>query len=351
MQHLLEHRNTAFSQVGGHGVLLFTTTLMILWLKNRIQLTESVAQSFSQINEEIITLMDVGVIVYDGKNAIVHVNNAASRLLKFEPGSLSTLESLPTLYHDVFIRGKNYFPHQHRRFQQLPMPPYTLLLVFDTKKEAKHAQQLRLAALGQMASNIAHEIRNPLSAITQASDHLKSRPENTTALIEIIERQALRMNQIIETVLSLSKQSKPDMRWFHINDCLSSIVVPKSDFTIRKVNTHCLINSDFSMLEQVLTILIENAAQHATEVSITLDHDDEGGACIDVKDNGPGVEQQDIPSIFDPFFTKNPHGTGLGLFLAQRLCDALGAELYYIEQSEGALFRICLGPKVGIVHE
>lgn len=347
LQYIVPHRATTFSQVGGHGFLIFLVTIVIGWLRVRIQNTEAVAESYSRINAKTIELMDIGVLVTDLNERILHANHAAERLLQFAHHAGKMVKDLPADFQTAFTAKKPFLPKLHIRFQYTQMPPYQLTLIFDTKVEAQRAQQLRLAALGQMASNIAHEIRNPLSAIVQANAHLIHGGGSPEKLTSIIERQSQRMNCIIETILSLSKQPNPNLSCFTVEACLESIALPKTSIFITRKNVTQSLITDFQILQQILTILLENAAQFADAVSVETLTAEPGGYFIDIIDNGPGVHETDIPSLFDPFFTRSTTGTGLGLFIAQQLCDAVGIELYYVNDVKGAHFRLWIPPATG----
>jgi two-component system sensor histidine kinase PilS (NtrC family) len=287
--------------------------------------------------------MEVGVIVSDAQEKILHMNAAAIKLLGLNGTLPQHLKEVGRLYPQAFKASIHHFEQQAIRTQHIPLAEYSLTLLFNTRLEAQRAQESRLAALGQLASNLAHEIRNPLSAIVQANAHLQEQSAPST-LTDIIERQSTRLNQTIETVLSLSKPPKPNISIFTLSDCLSGMMINNPDFSVSLSGEKRPIETDITILQQLLTILIDNAQQYATTISIEVQQSQKGGHIIDIIDNGPGISDSEIPYIFDPFYTTRAGGTGLGLYLGQRLCDALRLELYYVNDTDGAHFQIWIPP-------
>lgn len=232
---------------------------------------------------------------------------------------------------------------------------YALLLFEDLKREQSHAQQLKLASLGQLTASIAHEIRNPLATISQASQLLieEAQEENSGLsaenldLYDMIFKQTKRMNQIIEDVLKLSRQAKPNQSLI-----LPSLWLPefiKDNFTNSDVILHCRTQAGFyfdvSQIEQVLVNLINNGLRFSSKAHphayVMLDVYEIGqNLHIDVIDTGTGVKPEHQQDLFNPFFTTDREGTGLGLYLSQAFCQANHANLQYIPNHEHTCFRI-----------
>ena len=232
---------------------------------------------------------------------------------------------------------------------------YALLLFEDLKREQSHAQQLKLASLGQLTASIAHEIRNPLATISQASQLLieEAQEENSGLsaenldLYDMIFKQTKRMNQIIEDVLKLSRQAKPNKSLI-----LPSLWLPefiKENFTNHDVflhyNTQAGFYFDVSQIEQVLVNLINNGLRFSSKAHphayVTLEVYEVGqNLHIDVIDTGTGVQPEHQQDLFNPFFTTDREGTGLGLYLSQAFCQANHANLQYIPNHEHTCFRV-----------
>lgn len=247
-----------------------------------------------------------------------------------------------------------------------------LIILEDLRREQASAQQLKLASLGQLTASIAHEIRNPLAAISQASQLLiedideavetistiENNNENTAnsavdngnhELYKMIFSQTKRVNRIIEDVLSLSKRQPPNKQ----SIALSSWMV---DFIANHFNGHdvflagevkSLILFDTHQLEQILINLINNGLRHSSfshphayvEVEIYSRRND---VIIDILDNGSGVKADNIEHLFEPFFTTNSAGTGLGLYLSQAFSEANQARLVYVAEHQKTCFRLII---------
>lgn len=232
---------------------------------------------------------------------------------------------------------------------------YALLLIEDLKREQSHAQQLKLASLGQLTASIAHEIRNPLATISQASQLLMEEAQDEESglsaenldLYDMIFKQTKRMNQIIEDVLKLSRQAKPNQSLILPNVWLPEFI--KENFAEHDVFLHCHTSAgfyfDIFQLEQVLVNLINNGLRFSSKAHphafVTLEVYEAGqNLHIDVIDEGSGVKPEHRQDLFNPFFTTDREGTGLGLYLSQAFCQANNANLQYIPNHEHTCFRI-----------
>ncbi|WP_019520871.1 sensor histidine kinase [Faucicola boevrei] len=235
-----------------------------------------------------------------------------------------------------------------------------LILVEDLRRERAHAQQLKLASLGQLTASIAHEIRNPLTTISQASQMLKEDAQQPNSslnsedieLYDMIFKQTVRVNQIIEDVLKLSRQQKPHQIYLEPKTWLPTFI--HDNFKDHDVFLHCDTDSgllfDSYQLEQVLTNLIKNGLRFSSKshphAFVNLDVYDTGKFIhIDVIDTGSGVPEHHIQDLFNPFFTTDNDGTGLGLYLSQAFCQANHADLKYVVEHEHTCFRIICDKK------
>jgi two-component system sensor histidine kinase PilS (NtrC family) len=216
-------------------------------------------------------------------------------------------------------------------------------------------QQLKLAALGRLTANIAHEIRNPLSAINHAAELLEEEQlENNTnpRLVRIICDNTQRLNKIVQDVLQLNRRNiaNPDIvdvREFvqkFLEDFCQTEKINKDMFMLNSPGNH-LIRFDRDHLHQILWNLCRNAARHCRQqtgsVRIELSAEvNENNVYLDIIDDGPGVGLQQVKKIFEPFFTTATGGTGLGLYIARELCETNHASLGYIDNSGCGHFRI-----------
>ena len=227
------------------------------------------------------------------------------------------------------------------------------LLIFleDANKLREHAQQAKLAALGRLTANIAHEIRNPLSAINHAAELLREESgESGARLTRIITENAARLDRIVGEVLELNRRDRtqaeridlaPFLQSF-VDQIVSSQQVPAEAFRLH-VPAGAQIMFDPEHLNQILWNLVTNAWRHSrqhpasVQVVVTCGTDGAtagatagvttGATALHVADDGPGIAAQDAGQLFEPFFTTAARGTGLGLYIARELAAANGAVL------------------------
>jgi two-component system sensor histidine kinase PilS (NtrC family) len=199
--------------------------------------------------------------------------------------------------------------------------------------------------LSNLSGSIAHEIRNPLGAISHAAQLLEESDEIAEAdlrMVDIIHTQSNRMNGIIENILQLSRheKSRPDV--FELTPFLEELAVEAQNslpsvrliLDIHPEEGKTSVLFDQSQLHQAVWKLLENAMRHAhldaaiPQVILSMKHLKGTGYCvITVEDNGPGIPEDNLERIFDPFFTTHKQGSGLGLYIARQLCDVNRAEI------------------------
>ena len=247
---------------------------------------------------------------------------------------------------------------------QLDQEQGDLILVFieDMSKVTQQAQQMKLASLGRLTAGIAHEIRNPLGAISHAAQLMEESPnldKGDLQMLDIIRRHSRRVNGIIENVLDLSRRRAADTELVDVASWLEEFrqdfLQTLDDDTPVKIELFCdaaipAARFDKSQVEQVLVNLCDNglrySKQHSGQNRIQLaagTSADGERAFVDVKDFGPGIAPEHRNSVFEPFFTTDKSGTGLGLglYLARELCEANQAHLSLVEDGEpGCRFRI-----------
>jgi two-component system sensor histidine kinase PilS (NtrC family) len=233
------------------------------------------------------------------------------------------------------------------RISELPGTPSAGYLIFleDTGIVSRRANAMTIESLAELSSSIAHEIRNPLAALKNAAELLGESADISAGdkrLTEIINAQSMRMNDIVENILQLARreQSRPDR--FEINQWLRAFSEELSDsnlghklqllMDLSKTPVH--IWFDRSQLHQVVWKLLENAAVHAVvddippKVTVQVNSLGSSPHCVlDVRDNGPGIHEDNLAHIFEPFFSTHPKGSGLGLYIAKQLCEANLSEL------------------------
>lgn len=365
-------------------------------------------ERLNDINQQVISQMVNGVIVID-RQRVVLANIAAYQLLSIPKHSLASLtdttivdttvktpaneqnhteisllsdfqqqlsEQHPQLLNgclSVAIGQSRTFIYElpvaasasvvgKLRVQIIPLKDYSqLVMLEDLRREQASAQQLKLASLGQLTASIAHEIRNPLAAISQASqllmeevvesveDNNKDESDMTGnhELYKMIFAQTKRVNRIIEDVLKLSRQQIPKQQTLALTEWIPLFLdnhFRDHDIFLR-MHAQSIIQFDTHQLEQILINLINNGLRHSSyahphayvEIEIYCAEND---VIIDVLDGGTGVSTADLEHLFNPFFTTGKAGTGLGLYLSQAFCEANQARLLYIPEHEKTCFRV-----------
>lgn len=371
--------STSYTQAGLLGVTFFVTAMIGHTLARRIKDSEALAEkrgidlaNMAQLTEYIIQRMQTGVIVLDGNNRIRLINESARHLLGTQQEHYTSIESLSPALAEHLSRWRqdsNYLAPIIRpsstgsgvlpRFAMLGdnTNPGTMIFIEDTAATAQQAQQLKLASLGRLTASIAHEIRNPLSAISHAGQLLEEAKQSDPSdrrLTEIIRTHSQRVNTIIENIMQLSRRQQTHseeidlghwLRDFHREFCHDnpgSADIMKIHLNPEKI----MIRFDNSQLTQVITNLCRNAIRHcrrsdAPWVILRPGLSDEANRpYLEIVDNGPGVADEDINKLFEPFFTNSNEGTGLGLYIARELCESNQSQLDYLPQKHGACFRI-----------
>jgi two-component system sensor histidine kinase PilS (NtrC family) len=270
----------------------------------------------------------------------------AEQLTKWETDLLATVDP---------IEIKPDLPEVLARFTALERGE-TLVYIDSATALSQQAQQMKLASLGRLTASIAHEIRNPLSAISHAGELLAETHENkpaTAKLTDIIQRNSARMNGIIETILSMSRRKKVDSKVVILALWLESFItefcdinrIKRKDMELAVSSPLAIVSIDEEQLQQIMSNLVNNAWHYSSEqpdvtrVKLTL-YTENNDAMIDVKDNGVGISKEIQQYLFEPFHSERQGGTGLGLYLAREMCQANGGLLNYIAGEVGACFRL-----------
>jgi two-component system sensor histidine kinase PilS (NtrC family) len=336
------------------------------WLAQRVAANERLARQRgreleiqTRVNQLVIRDMPDGVVVLDHDGRVVQHNPQAQRLLRAERlvgadigGLVPRFAGEPGTFS---VRGREI---GLRLLEAGREAAYSVLFIEDTTRAREQAQQLKLAALGRLTANIAHEIRNPLAAISHAAELLQEekRAEDRSRLTRIIHDNTLRLERLVSDVLQLSRRDRiaaepiRAARWLaeFLDEFVANEAVPRSRFAVEAPG-ELWVHFDREHLRQVLWNLLRNAVRYASgapgSVRIAARRDGDGVE-IGVLDDGPGVPAADQAQLFEPFFTTEAKGTGLGLYLARELCAANRATLEYVDDGAGAHFRIfCRGAR------
>ena len=359
-----------FLQPGLLAIGCFASAGVTGWLAQRVAANESLARERGRaletqlrINQLVIADMQDGVLVLDREGRVAQYNPQAQRLLG--AGSLLGVELARLLpgfgerwrawragdssaaRGELDLRGRGLRLRLMETGEDL-----AVLFVEDTTRSREEAQRLKLAALGRLTANIAHEIRNPLSAISHAAELLGEDRggRDRGKLTRIIHDNTQRLERLVSDVLQLNRRDraaaervtlKPWLAAF-VEDFAANEQVPAARFRL-EMPQELTIEFDREHLRQVLWNLLRNAVRHAPPrdggVRIALNsYGDQ--VELNVIDDGPGVARAIQGQLFEPFFTTESKGTGLGLYLARELCTANRAALEYVDDMQGAHFRM-----------
>ena len=374
--------SSGYTQAGLFGLALFVTAAATNLVVRRIKETEELARrrgidiaNLAKLNAHIVQRLQAGIIVTDHKHRIRLINETAQKLLaltKVEKG-----QPLISLSPELFARLADWRKAPDKEQPVLPakiggtnlLPHFTFLgtadgigsLIFleDAATLAKQAQQLKLVSLGRLTASIAHEIRNPLGAIshaTQLLDESEALNDSDQRLITIIGDHTQRVNAVVENILQLSRPDTSTPQQFKIKGWLEKFSdefansgnCQRGQISISVTPADLNVYMDPSLLHQVVWNLCQNAIRHGAQklmpfklrmVSTTSTSPQQPH--LDIIDNGPGIDPDITDTIFEPFFTTRSSGTGLGLYIAREICENNQSHLDYIPDPEGgSCFRI-----------
>lgn len=350
----------------------FATAVIARLLARRVVANEKLAHQRGvelanqiRINQQVIRDMEDGVLVVDASGKIRLHNPQAEVLLGTEGMVCSDLAACsPALAEHLRRHGATgestqilNLPDSGTSLMVRLMPPEAgggqLVFLQDLDRLQLQARQLKLAALGRLTANIAHEIRNPLAAISNAAELLaeEQRADTRTRLLRIIRDNTGRLNRLVGEVLELGRRDRSQPETIDLAAFLEKFVdeyslydaaAPKRIRVI--IGEPISICFDRSHLHRVIENLVTNALRYASdaegavriEVATKLQNRPE----LHIIDDGPGIAEEDRVKVFEPFFTTRGAGTGLGLYIAKELCEANGAHLDLVASGSGAHFRI-----------
>ena len=349
----------------------FATAWLAYSLAKRAQLSETLAlergtdvKNMAQINALIAHEMPAGILVIDQSFKIKHHNIQAKTLLELNADNLqnqSLVDVSPEINKIVqkWVSEADQFDHTnlpnvikinalsrelHLRFSPISEVRSEGCVIFieDWSQMQTQAHQIKLAALGRLTANIAHEIRNPLSAISHANQLLQEE-ENSASnqrMLQIIADNVERVDQIIKDVLELNRRDRTNqesielglfIREFHTQFCAVE-KIPLESFKLIVEPSITFIAFDRRHLNQILWNLCKNGWRHCNQLTSSLElsvseSKNTKEIVIGISDDGDGIAPDVRNHLFEPFFTTEKTGTGLGLYIARELADANGAKL------------------------
>ena len=381
-----------YFQAGLHGAIYFSVSWAMQFLARRIRTSTELANQratelteLQQLNELIIQRMLTGIMVLDGQDQVRMMNRSARTLIhatSIEEAESETLRSVPI--SELSERLGDWRDHPDQRpslFKVDGSGPEiqvnfaalgnqnsdeTLVFLEDHSQIAQRAQHLKLASLGNLTASIAHEIRNPLGAISHAAQLLAESPDLTDAdqkLVSISQNHCLRANDIIENILQLSRGKPSHPERIELSAWMEQFIEsyketnPQATINLTKREDR-VVRFDRGQLMQVLTNLFDNGLRHSKQnVGISTleviigDNDDQDRPYLLVQDEGKGITAPHIENLFEPFFTTERTGTGLGLYISRELTQANQAQLDLIQsESSGACFKLTFSHPQRLTH-
>ncbi|GAC1694158.1 MAG: ATP-binding protein [Steroidobacteraceae bacterium] len=368
---------------GLYGTLLFVFALATWPVANRLRESEALVRrqevdlaNMAQLSQYIVQHLRESILVIDPQDRIRLINESAAQMLgdrsaypdaligEASPRLLYLLETwrqgtAATVADQTFVAADGarlIRPHFAPLGAATPAP--LLIFLEDTTLIEEKVQQSKLAALGRLSASIAHEIRNPVGAMSHAGQLLAESPSLTPEdrrLTQIIRTNAERVSRIIDNVQRLSRREParierlPLRAWteeFHA-EFAATMQWPPARITVSGEGEDVEVRVDPDQLRQILWNLCENALKHAVrddpQQSLEIRYGRMSGSSrpfLEVADRGPGVATEHQGRIFEPFYTGG-QGTGLGLFLARELAQSNGAALLYEPRAGGgSVFRL-----------
>ncbi len=375
-----------YSAAGVLGAIIFAISMAARPLARRIQFTEELARqrgvdlaNLSELNEYIVQHLRESIVVVDTEDRVRLINGSAAKLLgaPLDCNGMRLREASDELADHVTEWRNHDTESAHAEFTMVaaedsPRIKVHLaplgkgeqrngpILVFleDASLMNERVQQSKLASLGRLSASIAHEIRNPVGAMSHAGQLLAESKEisaDDLRLTDIIRTHAERVSHIIENVLQLSRRESSRPEQFKLEPWLRdfaeefsrTLELQEGQLSVVDVAEKLEIRMDPSHLRQVMWNLCDNAVKYASEtggilVELRAGYTQRTGQpYLEVLDRGHGVDPLTVDKIFEPFYTDRSGGTGLGLYISRELCELNRSTLVFQpREGGGSIFRI-----------
>lgn len=386
-----------FNHFSVHGLTFFLAAILSALFGLRLRKTESALNDslksydrLADLYKQIFDNISIGILTIDGQGRITSANNATAKITGIDSGSLLG-DPLSRHFPDLGLNADNprmtcdYVRGDGQKVrlgysvidmgngngeQGTAQPPHKIITLKDISTIEQLERQVRqaekLAAIGMMSASIAHDFRNPLTAISGSAQVLANefsaggtRDHSNYQLTRIILREANRLITTIGDFLRFSRPEIANCTWFSLHGCINEVLqVCRADpawpetaevrcefdrnldlwadekemFT---VFTHLIMNGLAFCRPGEERILITAAERTAESGEETLE--------ISIADNGPGIAEEKRDQVFEPFYTTRPEGTGLGLAIVrQTITEHKGTIRISAGREGGAVFTIAL---------
>ncbi|MBL4683018.1 MAG: PAS domain-containing protein [Nannocystaceae bacterium] len=360
--------------LGRTTAALVGVTLLSSYLGRQLSTSVSEVGVLRLLNDHIVRSLSSGLITVDRDGRVLYFNPAAARILNLSADRIGddVGQPLPGLEAAVgnddggrtaLTLDSPVTGTMHLGLSRVPLRDASgervgvLINFTDLTQLQDLTERLRrnerLAALGGLAASVAHEIRNPLTAIAGSAELLGSTPEldpQDSRLVRVIQRESNRLSDLITDLLAFTRPKQPhyvrlslagavrDTREAFSADPMNKGVA----ITLRIIDDEPVF-VDPAQLSQVIWNLIRNAAEAMERRGkITIEIRREGDrCCMDIADDGPGIPPERIERVFDPFFTTKEHGTGFGLAIVHRVVEDNGGSIHVASTpGNGATFAL-----------
>jgi len=382
-------------QVYMHVLTFFLVGAVGGYLARRIRMkgrelesAESELQQLKIDTDFILNNMSSGILVVDTNRVVVTMNPAAEEILGIDKNDVLSKDvdaalgenapELTNVLSDALNEEKSKYRHEimiEAGERHTPLGTSISLLldadgakrgaisVFQDLTEVQEMRERirkadRLAAIGELSAGIAHELRNPLASISGSIEMLAGDLQlggENRRLMNLVMRESDRLDHIIADFLEFARLRPPRKRIVSVTNCLEEVIVllannvdKSGDVKIEFLNhaSEVQVNVDDEQLRQVFTNLAVNSceAMHGEgRLRILAGQEESGWLSITFRDEGPGIEDEDVERLFEPFFTTKDGGTGLGLAIANRIVEAHGGTIGFKNRpGGGAEFSVVL---------
>ncbi len=373
----------AFIPAGVLGAIIFAIAAAANPLARRLQESEALAHqrgidlaNMAQLNDYIIQHLRESIVVVDKAENIRLINQSAAKHLGVDRRQTGhSLASVSPKLQRILLGWRT------NKYQGVAPGSFTaadgsaqidvhiapligredgpvLIFLEDASLIAAKVQQTKLAALGRLSASIAHEIRNPVGALSHAGQLLEESPQTgdyERRLLDIIGTNSRRVSEIVDNVMQLSRREPTDPQSISLADWIrefaaefsATLEVAENHFEI-VIDDEIKVQMDPGHLRQICWNLCENALRYADPIEqnqvisiccgrLPANH----RPFLEIADRGPGIAEEMRDQLFEPFATGRIGGTGLGLFISRELCECNRATLIYVARNGGgSVFRI-----------
>ncbi|MCF8086101.1 MAG: PAS domain S-box protein [Desulfohalobiaceae bacterium] len=368
--------------ISGALLVVGLACLLALFWAHRVKVTRRLLRNEEAVSSVVVSSLPLGVLILDAEDSVVLVNRAAGGILGLEDSGTGPQAEgdLPAPLRDVLkaLETEDMIPERETILERdgasLPVSLSgssastrdgvrvgKVLLMRDLSRikdlQARLREQEKLAAIGHLASGVAHEIRNPLSSIKGYAVYFRSRfPEGSSEeqAAQTLIREVDRLNHVVTELLEFSRPASIQPRPTQLGDLIRrSLELIEQDLVKKDIQTRLhpgpedlRVSLDPDRFGQVFLNLFLNAVQAMSpkgvlEVEVLAEGEHE--ARIEVRDSGPGIPEENLNTVFNPYFTSKGSGTGLGLAIARKIVEAHGGAIHAENRPEGgAVFILSL---------